>query len=283
MTLLEIAMQWTKAGYAVIPILYRNKRPDAWLLPDYEWAIYQKRLPSNTELVKWFPAPLHNIALITGWNNLVVIDFDNMFAFECWYSLFPIDTYMVKTNRGMHVYLRVQQPVTNYHGELLDIKANGGYVLIPPSVHPSGYIYQVYRDQPILEIEQLSSVLPEELMPAPKASTILPIEPIVLEPDPWTAVEKAWQADEDLVSKVREKNLLEFFPDAIQKSGDGRWWIARCPFHSDHNPSFWIDTRRQICGCYVGCTPKPLDVINLFARLHGLTNRDAILIMAKSS
>ena len=43
----------------------------------------------------------------------------------------------------------------------------------------------------------------------------------------------------------------------------------------------WVDTARGICGCYAGCTPKPFDVIDLYARLHGLDNRDAIKQLAR--
>jgi hypothetical protein len=38
----------------------------------------------------------------------------------------------------------------------------------------------------------------------------------------------------------------------------------------------WVDTGRQICGCYAGCTPKPLDVIDLYARMQGITTKEAI-------
>ena len=47
------------------------------------------------------------------------------------------------------------------------------------------------------------------------------------------------------------------------------------------NPSFWIDTTRQLCGCHAGCTPKPLDVIDLFARICSLGNDEAIRVLSR--
>ena len=60
-----------------------------------------------------------------------------------------------------------------------------------------------------------------------------------------------------------------------------RWLRCPCPLHDDAEPSFWIDTRDQVCGCFAGCTSKPLDVINLYARLCGLNNREAIFQLAR--
>lgn len=57
------------------------------------------------------------------------------------------DTLAVKTARGWHLYFawpsagRVPNSVGRF-GPGLDIRGTGGYVLAPPSVHPSGYVYQ---------------------------------------------------------------------------------------------------------------------------------------------
>lgn len=286
-TLFETAFNWVVQGFGVIPIQYRDKRPDAHLLPLNEkdepsWEIFKTQLPSIDQLKIWFPTKLHNLALIMGWNNLVVIDFDQIDVFDFWHKQNPINTYMVKTQRGMHVYLQVKTPPANYHSLLLDIKASG-YVLIPPSVHPSGFIYQVHKDLPILKVENLSDVLPEEftaeqIRQPVDTQYVAPV--IKSQDDPWARAETIGA---DAIDTIRNQaNLLAFFPDARQKSRDGRWWIATCPFHHDHNPSFWIDTARQICGCYSGCTPKPLDTINLYSRLYGMSNQDAIRALTRS-
>ena len=281
--LLEIATKWVRAGFSVIPIIYHDKRPDTRLLPEGEWGVFQKRLPSDTDLLRWFPSRLHNIGIVTGWNNLVVVDFDVQDAFEMWHYLYPIDTYMVKTRRGMHVYLKVAQPVPNYHGDFLDIKSAGGYVLMPPSIHPSGFEYKVFSDANILEIESLSILLPPELMPAREyTNPIMPAPvPQYTEQDPWTSAEQAQEIDDHIIETIRErKSILDFIQGATKSSHDGRWYKGLCPFHDDRTPSLWIDMTRKICGCH-GCNFKPMDVINLVSRLYGISNIDAIHCLAK--
>jgi len=94
-----------------------------------------------------------------------------------------------------------------------------------------------------------------------------------LDADPWAAAERS---GEDLITTIKRRfRLLSFFSDAEKTDNSGRWWVARCPFHDDHNPSFWIDAARNLGGCYAGCGTN-IDVINFVARRHGLSNRGAI-------
>jgi hypothetical protein len=281
--ILQIALSWLVKGFATIPIRWRDKRPDSKLLPEFSWEFYKDHLPTTQELIRWFPGKLHNLGLVMGWNNLVVIDFDNMAAYETWRQVEQIQTYEVKTARGMHVYFKIQEPVNNSHSELLDIKAHG-YVLIPPSIHPSGYEYAEFNQNPIVKIDQLVDVLPAAFIPEPPALTEfkpVPVSNSVCGLDLWATVENPMDPNEDLLKQIRERvSLLDLIPDAVPTGGHGRWYTALCPFHDDHHPSFWIDTLRGICGCR-RCQMVAMDVVNLYARLHGLSNRDAIFQLAK--
>jgi hypothetical protein len=275
MNLLETAIQWLVQGFSVIPLIFRDKKPDSNLLPGYQWKPYQTQLPTLDELVWWFSTP-HNIGLVTGWNNLVVIDFDNMDVFNLWYSLYPLKTFMVKTRRGVHVYLKIQEPTSSLHTQYIDIKAAGGYVLIPPSIHPSGFEYEVFSDAPILSVPLLDEILPGLFIP------IKYLDPVDAQPtaplDPWIKASNPVQYADGLINSIRQKIKIEsYFPHAI-KSGD-HWMKAVCPFHNDKSPSLWIDTRRGLCGCYV-CNIKPMDIINLYARLNHTNNHEAILSLA---
>ena len=61
--------------------------------------------------------------------------------------------------------------------------------------------------------------------------------------------------------------------------GAGRWYRGRCPFHDDQNPSFWIDTERNLWGCHA-CGERG-DVINLYAKNKGVTVNQAIKDLSK--
>jgi hypothetical protein len=293
--IIQKAQDWILSGQSVIPIRYRDKRPEI-----ATWEPYKSQLPSPAEIIHWFPDKLHNLAIITGVRGLAVIDFDSMDKYVFWkiwlQSKFDLSlilkmdqTYKVQTARGMHVYIRLPHDERNRSLEGIDVKAKGGYVLAPPSIHPSGVPYKaVNPGAPIVQVEALSDILPSALL---TRDTELPdtvrmpthyINPVQYTDDPWAAAEAQADAGPDLVTRIRNTFRIEdFFPSAVASSMDGRWMLALCPFHNDKTPSFWLDTHRQICGCYAGCTQKPLDVINLFGRLHGLTNHDAIVMMTK--
>ena len=76
------------------------------------------------------------------------------------------------------------------------------------------------------------------------------------------------------VDEVKRAHRIEDYISDITFTG-AHWGVAKCPFHEDTNPSFWVDTERQLCGCFT-CTSMPMDVIYLYARLNNLNNADAI-------
>jgi len=53
-------------------------------------------------------------------------------------------TASVETGRGRHFYYLAESAVSNRVGVVagVDLKASGGYVVVPPSVHASGKVYQ---------------------------------------------------------------------------------------------------------------------------------------------
>lgn len=289
---LETAEYWRSLGIGVLPIQYRSKRPDATALRQAgfehngaaHWQPLQCELPSEWTLRLWFSGPQRNIAVITGWQGLVVIDFDQRDAYEAWLqwassaneiaATVATVTYRVYTRRGVHVYVSIEEIVPAYHVGAIDIKAAGGYVLAPPSIHPSGARYSEPAEyRPVCRAPKLSNVFP--LTPPPPHHTELtrPVD------DPWSWHEHAASVS---IGMIRDRvKLLDLFPDAHCTSGDQRWWMARCPWHQDDNPSLWIDATRGICGCLAGCTDKPLDVINVYQRLHNMSQRDAIHALAE--
>lgn len=304
--LLHTAREWITLGQSVIPIRYMDKRPNLG-----SWDPYKIRLATDTELVDWFGNGNQNIAIITGVNNLIVLDFDDNKSYTKFlqysnkleetprYKI--MNTFHVKTNRGYHIYFLLPYPMRTLGVQGIDIKARWGYVLTPPSVHPTGAHYEIdypgwseCRDEPrknrIQRINALSDVLPPQLLvrdvPIP-AGVHMPL-PLVkaaqIEADPWQSAQQAGEQNQSAVEKIKKKyDIKSFFTDIERTSLDGRYYLTRCPLHDDHNPSMWIDTTLQLCGCYSGCTERPLDVINLFARLKGLSNSDAIKIMVKGN
>lgn len=143
MSMMEAALEYRALGLAPIPC--HEKRP---LVP---WLPYQGRLPTEQEVKHWFQTwPDANVALVLP-KGAVVADLDGPEATalleENGISL-PASAPSSTTGKGRHVWLHSRgEDVQNKVGlfkrdnSQVDIRAFGGYVLVPPSVHPNGKTY----------------------------------------------------------------------------------------------------------------------------------------------
>ena len=150
---LQAARYYLMKGFSVIPILHRGKKP---AIP---WKEYQQRPPTDEELVQWFGnGAKNNIGIVTGpVSGLAVVDLDSdrAFAFAKEKNLSPTPT--VKTGRGFHVYCKTKDGVRNFQQRDnlpdIDLRADGGYVVAPPSVHESGLVYGWVKGRGLGEVE----------------------------------------------------------------------------------------------------------------------------------
>lgn len=300
MTKITHAQEFIKNGISIFPLRHRGKEPESKLIGG-EWESWTTNIPSISLLERWLASDWQNYAVVCGWNNLVVIDFDNMDYYNIWMLWaggqhetirYACETaFRVKTSRGVHVYVRTLEPESN--GKRIkkkggiDIQAQRKYIVGPGSVHPSGHIYQAMNEF-ILPVVMggIETILPVDLFPLiiaePETGTmpIVEIAPRNTEYDPFEIASGDSQGV-DLIAKVKRYVRIEnLFPDARRTSTDGRFWSVRCPFHDDHKPSAHIDTRLQIFGCET-CGMKPMDVINLYSRMHRVSESVAVVEMAK--
>jgi len=264
MNVLETALQWHSLGIATIPILAGSKKP---ALP--AWRQYQERLPTERELRAWWVVE-YGIAVVCGWQGLTVVDFDDLDYWESWQAGHdPIDTYRVKTRRGWHLYFFVEEPVSCWHSEVVDVKAAGGYVLAPPSIHPSGHKYQGYGSpEQIATIASIKEVIPEyEDVPQWQPRERGPV-------DPYDAAMR-----EPIGTSVAEIKAAWRWEDIIPLNGRARRGVimTNCPLHPDDTASFAIyaDGHAHCFGCqWHG------DLIDLFAAMNNLTVQEALREMA---
>ncbi|MDY0263510.1 bifunctional DNA primase/polymerase [Syntrophotalea acetylenica] len=282
-----IAKDFTALGYAVIPCHYQKKEAKI------KWALYQKQLPTESEISYWFEGKIRNGAVLTGchgWGaGLVVLDFDNMPDFLNWHkwaskdnpiSQNAIDAYMVKTSRGVHVYLSSVYADTfrNLHYGGVDVKGAGGYCMLPGSIHPTnGFQYFAIDDQnyqfPLFE--RLEQVLPAEILERrEKGENLVYSCPSNTELSPLQVLDMP-AGKHMTIEQIKARHRIEEFLPVVIKTGS-TYFMTKCPFHADEHASMFVDTAKQICGCYAGCTPRVLDVINLYARMMGISNLEAI-------
>lgn len=158
---LDQARLFVEFGIAVIPLNYASKMPKIDMLPREgdgkpTWIPLTTKLPSDEQLRDWFDNDTPgNIAVITGpvSKNLVVLDSDDEpFGIELAEYIMGKtienlgdDTLVAKTDRGVHIYIRTEQPVPHKDfrpGLEFEIRSENHYCVAPPSIHPSGAKYE---------------------------------------------------------------------------------------------------------------------------------------------
>lgn len=143
------ALAYEAKGFSVIPLKPKDKIP---LVP--QWVQYQSERADREQIGKWWRQwPNANIGLITGAiSGYVAVDIDSDAAraeFKSMCAEHDLDHVgVVSTGKGWHLYFaRPPTKMSNKAGIRpgIDFRGDGGYVVAPPSVHPSGRIYEWKR------------------------------------------------------------------------------------------------------------------------------------------
>lgn len=125
-------------GFSIIPIKPGDKRPAM------RWEMAQEQR-ADEELVRDWWRRGFNLAVVTGeLSGIVVVDCDSLEGTVEAMKLGLPETPTATTGKGRHYYFKHPGvPVRNAVSLLpaVDIRGDGGYVVIPPSKHPSGSLY----------------------------------------------------------------------------------------------------------------------------------------------
>jgi hypothetical protein len=144
---LAAALDYLARGWTPLPAARRGKRPLV------AWRPYQERAPEAAELEDWLARwPEANVALVTGQRaGLVVLDVDpghggaeSLAALEERHGALEPTVEALTGGGGRHLYFaHPGGEVRNRTGLApgLDLRGDGGLVVAPPSVHPSGRRY----------------------------------------------------------------------------------------------------------------------------------------------
>lgn len=154
----------TKFSLSVIPVSKDKK-------PFIKWEEYQRRLPTTEEVKKWWQDfPEAQVGIVTGiLSGLCAFDTDDADADKAFQELIP-DSLLVPTvttpRGGRHYYFKCTDPaLTNKAmllGKKMDFRANGGYILAPPSTNGRGNQY-AYLEGLSIEKNALSP-LPDKVL-----------------------------------------------------------------------------------------------------------------------
>lgn len=164
MNLIDEVKKYLEAGYSVIPINPYSKKPF------FPWEEFQKRTPTEKEVVYWWREfPTAMIGIITGnLTKLFVLDIDKNHDNSV-YEYIPetIVTPTARTPRdGIHLYFSAPEDpnITVKSGLFLnvDYRCNGGYIVAPPSKNAYGIYYRWLDGLDIFSIQPAE--IPEKLL-----------------------------------------------------------------------------------------------------------------------
>lgn len=147
------AFHYWELGLRPLPVAPRGKPPIV------AWKPYQTTMPTLREIDAWFPVGVdRNIGIMTGaapsgGESVVVLDADSAEAVEFIEEIIPAEDVVIKnqTSKGFHYIFKSPEGVSVRNrvrlqledGQTLeiDVRGDGGFIVMPPSVHETGFLY----------------------------------------------------------------------------------------------------------------------------------------------
>lgn len=144
---IDTAQRYLARGWSVLPLRGGEKRPLV------VWEPLQNTRASADEVSGWFSRwPNANIGIVTGEiSNLVVLDIDpnhggdvSLARLERRFGPLPETIEAATGGGGRHLYFAHPGGLIRNRTGLaqgIDLRGDGGYIVAPPSIHPSGRPY----------------------------------------------------------------------------------------------------------------------------------------------
>ncbi|MBA7571846.1 hypothetical protein ES708_13615 [subsurface metagenome] len=141
------------------------------------WEKFETRLPTMAEKADWFhEGKPTSIGVVCGAisGGLVILAFNDpdgareFFGDERWQKLLQ-STFITKSIRGYHVWLRSDTPIKSEqvgkgkNQSWLEIRSGGNFTMAPPSLHPSGVLYQAIGVDHIYKPDDLAGFIVRRL------------------------------------------------------------------------------------------------------------------------
>jgi hypothetical protein len=257
----QAALWWFERDFLVLPLQPNSKK----IVPGF--GLYQDKITNPERVYQWFSErSLSNLA-VCGTQTSLILDFDDPDLYKFWAGKFPNEsrTYTEQTPRGgYHVFA---------HTWGRDLK---GVILIKG-----------------VELKRVVAVSPSRVDNKPYirgAGDLLDLDATLVLSPLLQAPIISRSSRVDIHAKGNLQKIKSAFsclallqaakPDLKIPRSSKRFITVPCPFHDDKEPSFWIDTDRNLWGCHA-CNTRG-DVINLYARLKNITNNEAIRAMGET-
>lgn len=141
-SVLDAALEYADQGFSVIPVRRADKKPYV------KWEEFTKRRATTDEIERWWQLwPDANVAIITGAiSGIWAVDADGPKGVDYVAEHYPKTSVYSITSKGFHgIYLVPDGKVVKTAVRIapgVDIRGEGGYIVVPPSRHASGHEYR---------------------------------------------------------------------------------------------------------------------------------------------
>lgn len=175
---LKHALRYARLGWQVLPIRPRDKRPLT------AHGLNDSSADPNQIREWWDRWPNANVGVRTGEvSGFFVLDVDgaegsaSLDALEQKHGKLPETRTASTGGGGRHLFFKWPgEPIRNFNdnriGLKLDVRGEGGYVVAPPSIHPSGREYS-WMGEPPAEVATAPDWLIQLIRPREKASAVV--------------------------------------------------------------------------------------------------------------
>lgn len=227
--LLSAAREYAERGWSVFPLVPREKRPLT------QEGVHDATTDRNKILEWWQLFPEANIGLATG-DPVDVLDLDGPsgvpFLQELLGSDYKHEGPTATTGKGLHLYFAHLKDARNRAGLLggkVDYRATGGYVVAPPSIHPSGARYNWSKGR---DHRRPLPAVPEAL----HATILKQVAPL-------GGIREGRAGSNETSIRAYQKsgrpNIFEVVEQDLNRVvvRHGTLWATTCIFHPDKSPS----------------------------------------------
>lgn len=232
--------------------------------PNLAWKKWQTERVPRAQVEDWFALGEHNIAIITGsLTGVVVVDGDSAEACEYIEATCGPSPMKVLSSKGAHFYYshpggKVRNSVRVVDDPPIDIRGDGGMIIGPGSIHPSGNAYRMAEGADIVATSELP-LFRREWFPALETANIVEFKKPMMRFSP-PVHQDAYDQAERYINAV---------PGAVQgNGGDQTTYILACRLVRGFSLSD-EEALQLLLRWNAGCTP-PWSEANLAAKVkHG--------------
>lgn len=237
----DAACAYADRGWAVIPLKRRSKVPLGALVPH---GMEDATSDLATVFGWWRTNPTANVGIVCEASGLVVLDVDPRndgedSLHDLVRALGPLPRTVEAHSGGGGQHIVFRHPGGSFRREIgpgVDIKCSG-YIVAPPSIHPSGDPYTWSVDGH-----------PDEVVPAELPTSWLERMRVQVRQGPAPTVNR------DSTDDLKRVPASVYAPRLAGRSMDAQGWM-QCPFHKggqERTPSFRADD--GLWACYA-CEP----------------------------